>query len=177
MKEAIGGGWLFTIVIVFIALFACFISVSTNYSRAYKVKDEVIAAIEKNHGVNNNTLKQINEYMKNIGYRSSMQCPDGSDWRGFNVTADDKGYYDSASHNYCIKRNDVVKKYRNSKGQCVTDGPIGHPEAAYYTAMVFFRLDMPVINDVFSIRLTGETSTIYLLNDSTSFMPRSSSGC
>ncbi len=42
MKEAIGGTWLFTLVIAFLAVFTTFVSITTNYSRTYKIKDEII---------------------------------------------------------------------------------------------------------------------------------------
>ena len=61
MKEAIGGTWLFGIVITFIVFFTTFISFSTNYSRTFKVKDEVITIIERHKGVNDNTIIYINK--------------------------------------------------------------------------------------------------------------------
>ena len=39
MKEAIGGSWLFTLIITLLAFFTCFISISTNYTRTYNIKD------------------------------------------------------------------------------------------------------------------------------------------
>jgi hypothetical protein len=59
MKEAIGGTSLFLIVIVILSAFAMYISLSVNWSTAYKVKDEIIFYIEKNRGVNENTIRDI----------------------------------------------------------------------------------------------------------------------
>ena len=42
MKEAFGGFSLFNIVIVFVLLFAGYISMSINYSKAYNVKNEIL---------------------------------------------------------------------------------------------------------------------------------------
>ena len=50
MKEAIGGSYIFQIVIVFIALFSTFIVYSVNYSKAFKVKNEVLDLIEQYQG-------------------------------------------------------------------------------------------------------------------------------
>ena len=62
MKEAIGGTWLFGIVLTFVVLFTTFISLSTNYSRCFRIKDEIITTIEHYNGVNEKSLKYINEF-------------------------------------------------------------------------------------------------------------------
>ena len=179
MKEAIGGSWLFTIVIILIALFAGFVSLSTNYSRTYKVKDEVLASIERNHGVHQNTLDQISEYMIKVGYRSEMPCvvngEDSTGWVGFLVN-DNRGSTGMGEYHYCIKKNNLVNRVKKN-GICTTDGPIGHPDSAYYSIVVFFKFDMPVINNLFSMRIKGETSTIFLTNDDSSISPTFGSEC
>ena len=183
MKEAIGGTWLFGIVIVFIMIFATIISVSVNWSRAYKVKDEIINQIEKNNGFNEDTKAAIDEYIGGLGYRSTGECPDDGDvWYG--VVADgsspsrSKGYRGKNGKNYCLKRNDIVRKEKNSKGQCVTVvGAIGLPESAYYSVAVFFKLDMPIIGSIFEFNITGETSTLYNIIDDDFFPSASGRDC
>ena len=90
MKEAIGGTWIYLIVLLFIGVFTCFVSVTTNYSRCYRIKDEVITSIEHYHGVNENSIGKINEYLKGIGYSATGQCPqeDGSCWFRFSKNKD-----------------------------------------------------------------------------------------
>lgn len=168
MKEAIGGGWLFTLVIAFVALFACFISVSVNYSKCYKVKDEILNAIEKGHGVNEETITNINSYLADVTYRSKGECPkDGNCWYRFSVNNNKNTASYAADTNYCIAKHSVVSKVSDTKNKnyASTNGAIGHPESAYYSVAVFFRFDMPVIGDMFQIDVTGETSLIYLTND------------
>ena len=63
MKEAIGGTSLFVIVLVILSVFAIYISISVNWSTAYKVKDEIIFYIEKNKGLNDNSIGEINKYL------------------------------------------------------------------------------------------------------------------
>lgn len=170
MKEAVGGGWLFTIVIIMVLLFASFISISTNYSRSYKVKDEIIKAIQRNHGVNEDSLKQINSYLNDVGYRTTGLCPkDGDLWLGFSYDNDTSDVSNSRGANYCIKKHTITYRYKNSQGLCISNGAIGHPESAYYSVMTFFKLDMPVIRQLFHLRIDGETSIIYMLNDINKF--------
>ena len=48
MREAIGGTWLFQIVIVFILLFTGFMCLTINRSKAFNVKDQIIQTIQIN---------------------------------------------------------------------------------------------------------------------------------
>ena len=42
MRDSIGGTWIMGIFIVFIALFASFMAYSISYTRAFRVKNEII---------------------------------------------------------------------------------------------------------------------------------------
>lgn len=152
MKEAIGGSWLFLIVIVFLSLFACFISVSVNLSKSYKVKDEILFLIEKNHGMNKAALEEMSDYLTDVGYRSTGKCPtgDGACWYGFSY---DNTKSSSMNPNFCVKKT------------VVSATAIGHPNTAYYSVKVFFKLDMPVLNNVLKFTVDGETSQIVNVND------------
>lgn len=148
MKEAIGGSWLFTIVIVFVAIFATYVSISTNYTRSYKVKDEILSSIEKNRGITSEALEEINGYLLETGYRSTGTCPSGSCWYGFSVKNNDRIVDYGKDINFCVKKNTVAVK------------SIGHPNTAYYSIVVFFKLDMPVLREAFQINVEGETSQL-----------------
>lgn len=165
MKEAIGGSWLFVLVIAFVSLFAGFISLSVNYSKCYKVKDEILSTIQRKHGVNKSTLEEINDYLLNIGYRNTGVCPDNDGcWNAFSINSTNGPAGYGSRTNYCIKkvaRNDVTKTSTN----VTTNTALGHPEASYYSVMVFFAIDMPIIRNTFALRLMGDTSIIYLTND------------
>ena len=55
MRESIGGGWLFGIVIVFIFMFSGFLAYSVSYTRAFNVKNEIINYIEQSQGYTTST--------------------------------------------------------------------------------------------------------------------------
>jgi hypothetical protein len=169
MKEAIGGTWLFGIVITFIVFFTTFISFSTNYSRTFKVKDEVITIIERHKGVNDNTISYINKKIKDMGYFNTGDCVDNSGekytvsekysyWNGFKVNST-KGTKNSTNSNYCIRRYLISAE---------NAGPIGHPSAAYYQVVVFFELDWPIVGTLLSTRVEGETAIIHSFDDKAS---------
>ena len=168
MKEAIGGTWLFGIIITFIVFFTTYLSMSTNYSKAFKVKDEIILTIEHYKGVNKKSVKRINSYLTEIGYFSSGKC-DGYDadsasarknfthWLGFSSNSDTVGSVNDA--NYCIRRS----KFTSG------DSDAGHPRSAHYQIVVFFNLDWPVIGSMFNVRIEGETAIIHMNSDEYTF--------
>ena len=59
MRESIGGAWLVGIVITFVVLFTSYLALSVNYSKAFKVKNEIISLIEENEGLTDKTQEKI----------------------------------------------------------------------------------------------------------------------
>lgn len=51
MKESISNFWLLSIVLIFILIFAAYLTVTLNYSKAFKIKNEVLSIIEKRNGI------------------------------------------------------------------------------------------------------------------------------
>ncbi len=162
MKEAIGGTWIYGIVLVFIAVFATFVSVSTNYSRCFRIKDEIVLMIEHYKGVNEQSTEAIYNYLSGIAYNSTGKCPeDGGEWEGFTLDGSATGY-GTGDAAYCIQKHDLVTRTSNT---AVADGPIGHPERAYYSVAVFFKLDWPILRQIFTITISGETAVVQLPYD------------
>ncbi len=172
MKESIGGTWLFGIVITFIVFFTTFISISTNHSKTFRVKDEILNIIEFYKGVNDSSLAKINDQLAIMRYFTFGECMDNSGeksspsknmsaWYGF-VSSDPnkRGVKNSTRANYCIRKYVVSEDGK---------GPIGHPSSAYYQVVVFFKLDWPIIRSVFNIRIEGETSLVYRHKDKFDF--------
>lgn len=148
MREAIGGSWLLGIVLTFIVLFAGFLAVSINYSRAFTVKNEVLNYIERNEGYSTtdnvtynctdlSTQCQIQKYLHKVSYTISddVKCPDV-----FN-DADGNSTY-AKSGGYCIKKT------------CTSAG-------SYYTIATFVRIELPILWEAFTVPVTGQTMNIY----------------
>lgn len=154
MKEAMGNMGILIIAILFIILFGSFLSVSVNYSKAFKVKDEIINIIERNKGFSpingsqRSTLEEIYAYMAEVGYRTTGSC-DGvqmeADWVGYNS-------------------NSYAETYRNPmiciKTVSVSSGSIEVPDSAYYKVKVFYEMDLPIINRFFHFQIEGTTKQI-----------------
>ncbi len=155
MRESIGGAALFTIVIIFILLFAGYISFSINYSKAYNIKNEVINIIKNQGGICTgpgicaNFSNQITDYFKDSNYRSTGNCDD--DWVGF---FNDGRYLGNNAKNaaFCVH---AVKAASASE----------LPNALYYQVKVFYTLGLPIIELVADFSITGETPRIYSPNE------------
>ncbi len=156
MRESIGGFTLFNIVIVFVLLFAGYISMSINYSKAYNVKNEILNIIRNQEGVctsatpdsNNcyNFANQIADYFTEASYRSTGECDNG--WVGYNR----EGLVDNSNPAFCIT---AVRANTNSE----------LPNALYYKVKVFYALDVPLISSLMDFSIEGETGRIYDPNE------------
>lgn len=150
MREAIGGTWLFTIVIVFIVLFSSYLAISVNYSKAFKVKNGIVDLIEQNEGLSSETQTLISNYLDKTGYFVYGEC---------NSKAGEKGYESNSAGNnykYCIVKTNAANE------ELVAGSTV---EKAYYKVKVFFRLDLPVLGDIFTFPVTGQTKAIYYAKD------------
>lgn len=142
MREAIGGTWLFGIVIVFIVLFSSYLAISVNYSKAFKVKNSIVTMIEKYEGIDDEVATLIANYNRSVGYGVASNCRGRG--QGFElVNTNALGQ----NHRYCVS--------------CVNGESGSRLNQAYYTVTVFFRLDLPIIGNIFVFPVSGETKPLY----------------
>lgn len=170
MKEAIGGTWLFQIVIVFVLLFTGYMCLTINHSKAFAIKDEIVKTIERNNGVDltrgkdqgNIAIGNIVEKLKSAGYRTSGDCNTLSKnttrglsakqggWVGFD--RDGKIHKDGKNSTFCIRQVNI-------KGSVEYVSEL--PNTVYYQVGVFYQLDLPVLNSLMSFSVKGDTRIIY----------------
>ena len=150
MREAVGSYFLTTIFIVFIVLFTGYMCLSINMNKAYKVKNEIINIIQKNNGLDENTLIQIQDFMTKVGYRTTGTCDSNNDL-AFGISGT------SANSNkpvFCAK--EVVTEY-SADAHTSTQ----FPKASYYQVKVFFSIDLPVVRQLFTFGLKGSTKKLF----------------
>ena len=143
MKDAVGGTWLFQIAIVFIILFAGYLALSVNYSKAFKVKNELLSIIERNEGVTDNAQREILTYIRNNNHSVTGRCNDDKDGTPYEKENNTKALY-------CVK------------GTCIENTNF---KKAYYKITVFFKLDLPYLGDLFTFKVQGETPQITFPGD------------
>lgn len=146
MRESIGGAWILGIVMTFIVLFASFLAISINYSKAFKVKNNVVDLIEKNEGMNEDAAEAIYGYLQSQGY--ILKGKRDSGYVGFDMISKAS---DQSKSLYCVKKNTITTETALEK--------------SYYSVEVFFRLDLPIFGDIFTFSVTGETMSIYFADD------------
>ena len=148
MREAIGGTWLFGLVITFIVFFASFLAVSINYSRAFNIKNEIVNIISKYEGDTPDSRKAIADYLNNSGYLVPGKCPE-SDEKGSYIGYDNKGDKVEGENSlsyFCIKK---------------WSGNNSSIERAYYSAVIFFRIDLPIVGSLTTFSIKGETEPVF----------------
>lgn len=165
MREAIGGTWLFQIVIVFLLLFTGFMCLSINRSKAFSVKDKIIQTIQSYNGIdlskqyeegNEDAFSDIVSYLKQNSYRTTGVEPnDGHTYSCYNR----EGVRAPENRNpvFCIAEIDVRK-------DAVAEGDAGFnelPNMRYYRVVVFYQLDLPVFHDLFNFKVVGDTKILY----------------
>lgn len=170
MKEAFGGISLFQIVVLFLLLFTGVMCLTINHSKAFGVKDEIINIIEtgvvnnygfnSNYELNNNTVNDIINHFNEVGYRITGDCPNGY------IGYDRNGSENSQAAVFCIRvvnveeafHNDITEKCKNGKCQATYDD---FPSMVYYDVILFYQLDIPLIKQVFNLKLYGSTKILF----------------
>lgn len=145
MKESIGTTYLFQIVIVFVLLFTGYLCLSINYSRSYAVKNSIVHAIEREKGDNEKSQKLIANYLQKVGFRTTGNCPNEY------IAYDSKGQTQGPGGKgvYCVQ--EVVSQEASAQ----------LPRRSYFRVVVFYKLDLPIFNSVFSFKNYGDTYQIF----------------
>lgn len=172
MREAIGGISIFQLVIFFILLFTGIMCLTINSSKAYAVKDEIITLIESPgsgaaSGNIDGLLDQIIAKINDAGYRSTgNSCPNGY------IGYDRNGRIVNNNIAFCIRAVSSGEKYVNSLIKKCSEGegciPISGSDSSksdfpglyYYDIILFYQLDVPLVNRLFNFRVTGSTKVI-----------------
>lgn len=144
MREAVGGGFLFNLVIFIVGMLLLFFVGGLAFSKAYKAKNVIIEYIEE-HGDFASARDDIDASLKTMGYqanlRSSCADPDGS---GLEWSIE----YDGASgYKYC-----VYKRLDNTN-------PDGTP-TYHYKVVTYMRFDLPLIGQYLQFPVHGETKVL-----------------
>lgn len=154
MRQSIGATWILQLVIIFMLIFVAFLALSVNYTKAFKIKNEMVSIIEKYEGVSSHekgSIALINNYLRYYNYQTTGRCEDGYyGVQDLNSTAispvsSNNKYY------YCVKK---------TKSSTAT-----FENRATYEVVTFFKFNLPFIGDLFTFRVTGNTIDINFPND------------
>ena len=154
MKEAIGGVFSLEFIIVFLLILNGYMAFNVNYTKAFRVKNEIRSIIQKNEGLTDSAMEQIEEYMDKVNYTQSA---------GFNKYCQDHNMYTcttDSGRSFCmdVTTSDKYGTRETASGK--------ENIAAYYSITTFVDINIPVINKFFDrlgglFSVNGETSLIY----------------
>lgn len=143
MRDALASYFNLTLLFFFILLVSGFVALSFNYTKAYRVKNNVLTQIEKyeGHMDNQEMLGKTRDYVKSVGY----VVPDSG-----TIAAEKEGYtcarYNGENLGWCYKKNAPVN------------------EKFTVDIVVFVNINIPIINRVFAsfkfFWMTGGTNAI-----------------
>lgn len=169
MREAIGGNFLFQIVIMFLLLFTGVMCITINHSKAFGVKDKIINIIEsnslsyaENYQLNEEVIGEITDYITESGYRTTNECP--SDYVGYRRDGSETTGRDAS---LCVKAVTVSDSYSTDVGnKCYDRSKCAYlyddlPSMVYYDILLFYQIDAPILDDVFNLNVKGSTKIIY----------------
>lgn len=162
MREAIGGSWIFGIVALFIALFSGFLAYSVSYTKAFKVKNEIINMIERSEGFTTSTSADVS----NLG-EAALAQDESVEAQAYAVIL--KMGYNSADIDCSINDTGVMM----TGGYCVKKvcAETGETEdtKVYYKVTTYIKLKLPVFNIMFKVPIAGETKALYYENTDVTF--------
>lgn len=157
MRQSIGGTWVFMLVVIFTLIFASYIALTVNYSKSFKVKNEILSIIEENQGFTENTVKLVNNFLLQNGYKTTGTCKRLTGEVVYGVGKLDPNemseysYYpeaiqDGRKYYYCFSKHSSYHPY--------------YTKRAYYRITLFFKFDLPVFREISTFDVDGQTSEI-----------------
>lgn len=141
MNQAVGNTAIVNVVVIFVIIISGLFVSSMSYSKAYKVKNVIIDAIEEHEGYDENTVAQIEATLSDMGYRinrNGVQTCSAPD-----VSADSIEILNSSNnYRYCVYR-------------------ITEARGTYYAATAYMYFDIPLLADTLEFAVNGHTKMIF----------------
>lgn len=145
MRDAMGSSFVFNLIILFTGIILFILVSALSYSKAFKVKNNVLNIIERHGGFTASAKAEVDSFLSKIGYRvisnsANPQCNKCVNSKGtdcVNLTPKDQALY-----RYC------VYKYETNK-------------TVYYGVQSYIYFDVPLVGGFFEIPIYGETKSYY----------------
>lgn len=148
MRESFGSIALYNIIIVFIVVTFAILAGTMSYSKAFKVNNRIINAIEKYEGYNESAADEIDKQLISIGYQFrgvQRGCPNSR--RGVPLYNINENKFNE-QYEFCIYKDYV--KTSEWYGRYVQYGVVS-----------YIYIDFPLIGDFVRIPVYGKTRKIF----------------
>lgn len=148
MRDAIGQVFALQVILIFVLLINGYMAYSVNYTRAFRVKNQIVNIIEQYEGpYNDEAVDKINNYIEKMSYDVDNQ-------QMLRFQADNP---DAVCPNYtgwCYISHEVSQT-----------GADEDRNGTYYSVVTFVNIDIPVVKNILGmgsfLQVVGETKTIY----------------
>lgn len=166
MRESLGSSLLLSLVI-FVAgvIMAVFVSILT-YSKAYRVKNSIVEIVENAETYDTAVANAINANLKEYGYDAALpkrclgiQTKISSSGKFVSDNLNSSLFVNDPGYNYCIFK--VCDHFDIVGGveKCESG------ESFYYVIVTFSQFNIPVLNEVLSVPVQGETKKMGKIYD------------
>lgn len=147
MKTAIGGTFMYNIILVFLVIVFAFLAGIMSYYKAFKINNRIVYAIEKFEGYNDKSITEIDRILSTFGYdRSKPSCEKTYDKMTL-VSGAEPGY------RYCIYVENKALK-----------GKAGTGDYYAYGVKTYMTIDLPVVKYI-RIPIYTKTNQIWKFTD------------
>ena len=160
MNEGIGGTSVIVIIVVFIAVVSAYMAYNVNYTKAFRMKNKIIALYEEYDGhCEDECRAKIKAYGDDIGYTPAPINCENNFYRPEGDTVRVQPF--DTTYGFCEYKVTEEKSYgKDYYGKINKDS---FSEQGYYFRIVT-RIDIriPIVQNVFDLRMlyvTGDTKT------------------
>lgn len=156
MNESIGGSGLFYILIIIVSALLLLMLGFLSFSKAFKVKNNIINVIHENEVIDESVFSQIESDLLSVGYSSNKikNCNETRVYqRGQNKLAEGK----LKSFVTEISSDDVTAStYKTNFDYCVYKYTM-NDGSYYYSVVTYVHMNIPLINEAMHLPVSGET--------------------
>ncbi len=150
MRTSTGSVWLIGLVVTFMLIFVSFLSLTISYNKVFKIKNEALTFIEKYEGLkdgNNGSIQLINNYLSYNNYNTMHYCQEG-DYGSRNLSSFtlEKVVNKREKYYYCISKKSTRQGNLTNRTK--------------YSVKFFYKFNLPVIGEILTFEVTGETIDI-----------------
>ena len=194
MKNSITNFWLLSLVVIFIFIFSAYLIITLNYAKAFKVKNEILTIIETRKGITldastsstpskisggnvkvpKSALGVINVYLSGSGYKTRGKCSSmgtggvaDNNWYGVKDLTNKSGPVLSVDDPTKVKSGNEKYYWCFRKRQTYCSGSCRNTknDTFVYEVLLFYKLELPVLGDLFTYKVEGTTAEIYFTVD------------
>lgn len=155
MRNALAGTWLYAIMIIFMVILIAYVAITINYSRAFEMSENVIKILEQYEGFNSKSRDLINGALNTTNSTAKHSCGE------FNYHGDKQLYYGVTGTS--VDKNPRGKNYDYCISRINTD--VNGVKKYFYLTKVYFPFKLPVLGEIYSFEIPGETSALHYIYD------------